>query len=490
MIKHRASLTEAEAKYSKMRQGKTALFNSAALNQTSKPVFVVEGEIDALSIIDAGGEAVALCSVANINKLIEAIKERQSAGVKIMPLIICMDNDSPGEVARKNIDSALKNIDFFSYVHMALPESCKDANEFLMRDHAKFAEWVKSGEYLDFTALKEVNQKEAEKAEAVAREQFNHEFVSSRLNGFAEFVLKNKEGGIFTGFENLDKVLGGGLFPGLYVVGANSSLGKTTLILQIADSIAKSGRGVLIFSLEMSANELIAKTLSRLSFIKSLEEYKSTCYAKTTRSVLLGRYNNEFDSEIYGQTMQDYFSWGENICITEGIGDVGVVKISEKIKDFRKFKKETPVVVVDYLQIIAPYSDKKTDKQNVDKNITELKRLSRDFDIPVLGISSFNRESYSAPVSMASFKESGAIEYSSDVLIGLQYKGWDYKEGESEQGRQKRLREVSQRMEQAARNLSSQDMQIKILKNRNGVKGDLFFDFFPAFNYFRPKVED
>ena len=91
---------------------------------------------------------------------------------------------------------------------------------------------------------------------------------------------------------------------------------------------------------------------------------------------------------------------------------------------------------------------------------------------------------------MASFKESGAIEYSSDVLIGLQYKGWDYKEGESEQGRQKRLREVSQRMEQAARNLSSQDMQIKILKNRNGVKGDLFFDFFPAFNYFRPKVED
>ena len=150
---------------------------------------------------------------------------------------------------------------------------------------------------------------------------------------------------------------------------------------------------------------------------------------------------------------------------------------------------QTPVVIIDYLQILAPYSAKMTDKQNVDKNITELKRLSRDFNIPVLGVSSFNRESYSAPVSMASFKESGAIEYSSDVLIGLQYNGWDYQEGEADLTRHKRLRELRKKMEQSARNLSSQDMQLKILKNRNGVKGDLLFDFFPAFNFFRQKSE-
>ena len=43
--------------------------------------------------------------------------------------------------------------------------------------------------------------------------------------------------------------------------------------------------------------------------------------------------------------------------------------------------------------------------------------------MPVLGISSFNRDNYNNPVGMQSFKESGAIEYSSDVLIGLQFKG-------------------------------------------------------------------
>ncbi len=228
------------------------------------------------------------------------------------------------------------------------------------------------------------------------------------MNDFAEFVLKNKSGGISTGFENLDKLLDGGLYPGLYVIGANSSLGKTTLVLQIADSIAKSGQGVLIFSLEMSRFELIAKTLSRMSFVRSLEEYKSTVYAKTTRSVLLGSYNNEFDSGIIAEAMNEYSDWGRNIYITEGIGNVGVSHVKEKVEEFRKFRNETPVVIIDYLQILAPYSIKMTDKQNVDKNITELKRLSRDFNISVLGVSSFNRESYSAPVSMASFKESGS----------------------------------------------------------------------------------
>ena len=486
----RQNLTEQEVQYKKMRpKGKTiSLFNSAALNQTSKPVFIVEGEIDALSIIEVGGEAVALCSVANIGKLIEAVKERENK--IIPPLIIQLDNDVAGQANIKKLIDSLKEIKFFSYRHLALPESYKDANEFLMKDRAKFTEWVKGGEKLDFTASKEENQQEAEKAEAVERERFESEGGANIINEFANFVVKNKSSGaITTGFENLDEILDGGLYPGLYVVGAISSLGKTTFIMQIADSIAKSGRGVLIFSLEMSKFELIAKTLSRMSFIKSLEEYQSTVYAKTTRSVLLGRYNNEFDSKIIAEAMQDYSEWGSNVHITEGIGNIGVVEIKAKIEEFKKFRNGAPVVVIDYLQILAPFDLKMTDKQNVDKNITELKRLSRDFDIPILGISSFNRENYNAPVSMASFKESGAIEYSSDVLIGLQYQGWDYEEGEAETLRIKRLRRLKKDLWQKAKN-SSQDIQLKILKNRNGIKSDLFFDFFPAFNYFRPRIKD
>ena len=329
-----------------------------------------------------------------------------------------------------------------------------------------------------------------QEAENEAREKFEHEAVAYYLKDFMQAVAKNQaRQGIATGFENLDKILDGGLYPGLYVIGANSSLGKTTFILQIADNIAQSGQGVLIFSLEMARNELIAKTLSRLSLIKSLDSYKSAVYARTTRNILLGRFYNEHDRKIINQSIQEYSQWGQNIHITEGIGNVGLKHITKKVKEWINFKGRPPVVVIDYLQILAPYSEKMTDKQNVDRNITELKRLSRDFNIPVLGISSFNRENYSAPVSMASFKESGAIEYSSDVLIGIQYKGYDYQEGEPDSARIKRIRGIKEAMEQAKRDLSSQDMQVKILKNRNGINGSLLFDFYPAFNYFRAQIE-
>ena len=125
-----------------------------------------------------------------------------------------------------------------------------------------------------------------------------------------------------------------------------------------------------------------------------------------------------------------------------------------------------------------------TDKQNTDKAVLELKRLSRDYGIPVIGISSFNRDNYTAPVNLASFKESGAIEYSSDVLIGLQYSGMDYQEGEADKAREKRLRELMKSVIADGKNGKPQKIQVKILKNRNGSKGDTLLDFYPMFNYF------
>ena len=485
----RQDLTEQEAKYKKMRVGKIRLFNPNALNQTSKPVFIVEGEIDALSIIDAGGEAIALCSVANIGKLIEAMKEHAD---KLPPLIIQLDNDEAGEKARTKLTEALKELGFFSYRLSTLPEAYKDANEFLMNDREGFKSWIMSEINVDFKTVKEEHQAEAKESELAIIEEFDRQSMAESLNGFMERVNRNKRGGgIPTGFENLDKALDGGLYPGLYVIGANSSIGKTTFALQIGDYIAKLGRGVLIFSLEMARWELTAKILSRMSFIKSVEKYKTYAFAKTTREVLLADYWNKEDSLIAAQSVQEFSDWGQRLYTFEGIGDIDVTHIIAEVEKYVKYKKDSPVVIIDYLQILAPFDMKMTDKQNTDRNITELKRLSRDSNIPVIGISSFNRESYKQPVSMASFKESGAIEYSSDVLLAMQYNGWDYEENDnSDWKRQHRIKLISRAMEEAARERRSQDIQLKILKNRNGIRQSLFFEFFPAFNYFRPRTDE
>lgn len=75
------------------------------------------------------------------------------------------------------------------------------------------------------------------------------------------------------------------------------------------------------------------------------------------------------------------------------------------------------------MQILAPCNEIASDKQNKDNAVLELRRISRDYKTPIIAISSFNRDNYNSVASMTAFKESGIIEYSSDVLIALQPQG-------------------------------------------------------------------
>ena len=80
-----------------------------------------------------------------------------------------------------------------------------------------------------------------------------------------------------------------------------------------------------------------------------------------------------------------------NTIIVEGNFNVTVNTIRDYIEQYILFTGIKPVVILDYLQILRPLNDKMTDKQQVDFNVTELKRVSRDFDIPIFVICSFNR---------------------------------------------------------------------------------------------------
>lgn len=467
----RAELTEDQRKYCKSKVGKVRIFNSRALREAQKPIFIVEGELDALSIIDVGGEAIALGSTANKRALLTMLESQKPA----QPLIIAMDNDEAGSKANKELTEGLERLKIPFY-RLDISGQYKDANEALNGDREAFRATIEQAENIEAETL------EAE------REQLKREAAAYSLPDFIKKIEESKRAAFIpTGFAPLDSLLDGGLYAGLYVVGAISSLGKTTFCLQIADQIAQSGQDVLIFSLEMARNELIAKSVSRLTLIEDLRQNASTANAKTTRGILTGtRYAeyNKTEKQLIQTAVSAYGGYARNIYITEGIGDVGVEAIRDKVQKHIKLTGKAPVVVIDYLQIIAPADVRATDKQNTDKAVLELKRLSRDYAIPVIGISSFNRDNYTAPVNLASFKESGAIEYSSDVLIGLQYAGMDYQEGEADKSREKRLRELMKSVIADGAKGRPQKIQVKILKNRNGSKGDTLLEFYPMFNYF------
>ena len=460
------------------KKGTAELFNQQILYTSNKPICITEGEIDALSIIEAGGQAVGLGSTAEKNKLIELLSQQAPA----QPLILALDADEQGQPAEEWIAEELKRMQIPFY-RASLNNGCKDENEALQKDKQALTDAIQAAEIYAEDAAEDLKaEQEAEKeAERQAYMQTSAAYcMEDFLNGVSE---RASTPAISTGFKNLDELLDGGLYAGLYFIGAISSLGKTSFALQLIDQVAQSGQDCIIFSLEMAREELIAKSISRLTYRKA----QKSNHAKTTRGILAGAKYKGYspqERQLIAEAENAYFSYAEHIYIHEGVGNIGVTEIAETVKKHIQITGNTPVVLIDYLQILAPVDMRATDKQNTDKAVLELKRLSRDFKIPVIAISSFNRDNYTEPVSMACYKESGAIEYSSDTLIGLQYNGMDYRDEEKEPQRRIRVRALMKKAEAKANAGEPQNIELKVLKNRNGKRGKAYYSFYAKFNTF------
>ena len=442
-------------------RGQSTPFNTKALEKAQKPIFITEGEIDALSIIEAGGEAIGLGSTANITLFINSYIKKQKPA---QPLILALDNDAQGEKAQEELEHALEELGVAYYIYNPAGEH-KDANEALRADREAFIQAVAHAEEAELEALRE---------EYYSTSSYNH--LQGFIDGITDSINTPAQS---TGFTELDSTLDGGLYEGLYILGAITSLGKTTLALQIADQIAQSGRDVLIFSLEMARAELMSKSISRHTIIDVLDNGGDPRDAKTNRGITTGaRYEHysQTERELIKRAISSYSEYAPHILIHEGIGDIGTAQIRETVRKgaqlAEKEGRQPPVVLVDYIQILAPYDVRATDKQNTDKAVLELKRISRDYKTPVIGISSFNRASYKEEVTLEAFKESGALEYGADVLIGLQLKGAGEKNFNSTEAKQKNPR----------------DIELVILKNRNGSTGNkVIFEYYPLFNYFKER---
>jgi replicative DNA helicase len=122
-------------------------------------------------------------------------------------------------------------------------------------------------------------------------------------------------------------------------------------------------------------------------------------------------------------------------------------------------------VFIDYLQLMASPDEHLSDKQAADRNVMDLRHMARDLKTCVFVISSLNRSSYSGGVSMDAFKESGAIEYGSDVLLGLQPRGMDDRLEETTENKQ---RMEARKMVKAFKSRSSREAELLVLKNRSG----------------------
>lgn len=216
---------------------------------------------------------------------------------------------------------------------------------------------------------------------------------------------KKKIRGIPTGYKDLDNTLAGFQRSDLVVLAARPSMGKTALALNFAHNIAvQSNEPVLIFSLEMSKEQLVDRLLSMESGVDA--------WALRTGNL------TDTDFEKIGQAMGTLSEAQIFIDDTPGI------TVSELRTKARReaHKHKLGLIIVDYLQLMSGSSRFGSDGNRV-QEISEISRglkgVARELNVPVLALSQLSRsvENRSPQIpQLSDLRESGSIEQDADVV--------------------------------------------------------------------------
>lgn len=265
-----------------------------------------------------------------------------------------------------------------------------------------------------------------------------------------------------TGFDNIDDQQF--FSPGLYVIGATPAAGKTTFCWQLLEQLAERGETCIYCSYEMSGLELFTKTASRKLFLKDKTN------SLTAADIRRGSWSNQLDSVI-----NEVANSQSNLQIME-LQDENIDELLCRLRSHCSDKAKAPVVCLDYLQIVP--TGRESAKLGIDDSVRKLKKFQRDTNTTFIVISSFNRTNYTQGVSFESFKESGNIEYTADVVWALQLNILNSINPGNISDSRKKIDDAKKKQ--------PRQILLKCLKNRQGTNYECFFNYFSAHDYFEP----
>lgn len=303
--------------------------------------------------------------------------------------------------------------------------------------------------------LSEMN-KSLQPSESISIAPYFANSFKSEIDAMKKYVNRS------TGFDNLDQHQ---FFnPGLYVIGATPAAGKTTFCWQLLEQLAEREEKCIYCSYEMGTLELFSKTAARKLFLRD----KQT--KLTAAEIRRGGWSGELDEVI------SEISNSQTDLQLLQLQDETIDDLLTRLKPFCVDTAKAPVVCLDYLQIVP--SSKETTKLGVDDSVRKLKKFQRDTNTTFIVISSFNRANYAQGVSFESFKESGNIEYTADVVWALQLNILNYVNASNISDARKRIDE--------AKKQQPRQIILKCLKNRHGTNYDCFFKYYSAHDCFEP----
>lgn len=334
----------------------------------------------------------------------------------------------------------------------------------IVKEKKVLRDLIKTSAEISETAVKPTEDVEVlldeieQKIFSISQRSFSQKFVKLKdeLQGAYERIEKLHEGGgnlrgVPSGFRELDNMLSGFQKSDFIVVGARPSIGKTSLVLDIARHVAVQEKiPVGVFSIEMSREQVVDRLISAQAQIPLWD-------------LRTGKLKNEEDFELV-QFALDQLSQAP--LFIDDTPSPTVLQMRSMARRLQA-EHELGLIIVDYLQLIRP----RTQSDNLVQQVTELSRslkaMARELKVPVIAVSQLSRDVEKREIKrprLSDLRESGSIEQDSDVVLLMYRKDRD-------------LRNPNAEEENTA--------EINIAKHRNGPVGTILLKFDPEKASFR-----
>ena len=411
-------LNEWEEARKKQTTKQKELFNIEALNGAETPI-ICEGELDAISLYQAGaGAVVGIGAVTNTGILLEEAKKHPEA-----VFILALDNDpdkedgsNPGKDVQLKLaaDMMAAGLVVLNVDPARIYGKAKDGNEAFMKDPERLGKAVA---WIQETA-REMKAGRDEEREAELRKRTGEGMLEAFLLSVTDNEARTFEP-IPTGIKDIDRALEGGFIrKTLVTLGAPPAMGKTALAQWIFENIAAAGHHVLYLNLEMSREQLLARSISRLAWKYSKQDF-------STLEVLRGYGWTDEQREAITQAAARYKAEIAPTFIynPDGVGNDIDSILSAMEAETARIKaqgKPAPLVCIDYLQLVD--SGDRDAIEGMKAVIFRLKDFAKRENTVVFLIIANNRASNkTGTVEMESGRDTSAIEYSGDFMLGLAY---------------------------------------------------------------------
>lgn len=277
-----------------------------------------------------------------------------------------------------------------------------------------------------------------------------------------------------TGFDALDKKTTGFNAGDLVIIAARPAMGKTALVLNMALKNIENNKGVIFFSLEMPAEQLMLRML-----------------ATKTSIPLQNLRKGDMDDNQWSNLSAAFDDLSNKKLFVDDGGSININQLRARVRKLAQNEENNiKLIIIDYLQLMQGTGNKDR-HQEVSDISRGLKMLAREMKVPIIALSQLNRGLENRPDKrpmLSDLRESGAIEQDADIIMFV-YRDDVYKERD-EARKEKEARDKGEEYKSKFVNRPTEEAEIIIGKQRNGPIGTIKLDFQKSYTRFVDKEND